>query len=190
MKLICGLDEVGRGALAGPMLMCASVYQENKSLKQKLGNLVFRDSKKMTKLQRNKIVDELKNNLVYFETLEISVDEINQKGIGLCNAEGFRKLIKKIKADEYIVDGNLKINLSKTNSVVKADNLFETVMASSIIAKVTRDILMHNLHQDFPNYDFLNNVGYGTKKHIEAIKKFGITKHHRIDFVKNIIATI
>jgi ribonuclease HII len=185
MSIICGLDEVGRGALAGPMVLCAVCLEENINLKEKLKNFKFRDSKKMTRLQREDIFSVLTSLVVSFELETISVSEINEKGVGVCNRLGFERLISKVRADKYVVDGNLKINNAK--SVVKADSFIDSVTAAGIIAKVIRDKMMYGLHNLFPEYDYLNNVGYGTKKHIEAIKKFGKTEHHRDLFLRKII---
>ena len=96
-------------------------------------------------------------------------------------------MIDRNGADKYYVDGNLKIERENTESVVKADTFIDSVTAASIIAKVTRDNIMFDLDKYFPNYDFKNNVGYGTNKHIQAIKKFGITNHHRTKFVESIV---
>lgn len=122
-KIICGLDEVGRGALAGPVVLCAVIVPENSNLKSKLENYVFRDSKKMSAKQRvetyNKLVE-----LVKFELNIIGVERINNFGIGEINKSGFVELINKNYADEYIVDGNLKFNdLENVKSIIKADGL-------------------------------------------------------------------
>lgn len=186
-KIVCGLDEVGRGSLAGPMVLCAvSIYQDS-DLKELLKDLVFRDSKKMTRNQRIQTYKFLKEVVCSFDIEVVDVQEINNKGIGVCNVEGFKKLIDRNRADKYYVDGNLKIERENTESVVKADTFIDSVTAASIIAKVTRDNIMFDLDKYFPNYDFKNNVGYGTNKHIQAIKKFGITNHHRTKFVESIV---
>lgn len=111
----------------------------------------------------------------------ISARQINNRGMGWANREIFKRLIKRISADKYIIDGNLKIR--KAKSVIKADRKIKCVMAASAVAKVERDKLMSQLHKDFPKYGWKSNKGYGTKHHIQAIRKYGATKCHRSMFV-------
>lgn len=169
---ICGLDEVGRGALAGPLVAAAAIFNSQ------IPNL--KDSKKLNARQRDllyKII--LENAEIKIEI--ISARLINNRGIGWANREVFKKLIKKIKADKYIVDGNLRIK--SAISMVKADTKIPEVMAASIIAKVTRDNLMKELHKKHPHYGWMTNVGYGTSYHIRTIREFGTVHYHRNVFV-------
>ncbi len=105
--------------------------------------------------------------------------------MGWANKEIFKRLIKILEADKYIVDGNLKIKVRNKNvkSVIDADASRKCVMAASVIAKVTRDKLMRQLHNEYPNYGWEKNMGYGTKIHIEAIRKYGAVKYHRDVYV-------
>ena len=187
-KIICGLDEVGRGALAGPLVLCGVTVEEAVDFKNLLKDFKFKDSKKMTLSQRETIYPELIKLVKNYEIEIIDANYINTNGIGVANTYGFRNLIKRIDSDEYIVDGNLKFNgLENVKSVIKADSFIDAVTTAGIIAKVTRDRIMHELHNTFPDYDFLNNVGYGTRKHIQAIKAKGKTIHHRDLFLRKII---
>lgn len=179
MNNLCGMDEVGRGALAGPLVLAGVILPDNFEVK----DVVIRDSKKMSILQRNKAKEYIEKHAIKIEVEVIDVDIINKKGIGWANIYGFLKLIEKINADKYIVDGNLKFENPKIESVIGGDNKYICISSASIIAKCFRDNLMRNLHPSFPEYGFLTNVGYGTKIHLEALKKYGITKHHRLDFV-------
>ena len=111
----------------------------------------------------------------------ISARQINNRGMGWANKQVFKNLIKRTLADKYIVDGNLKIR--KAVSMVKADTKVPEVMAASIVAKVTRDKLMKELHKKHPNYGWRTNMGYGTSYHIRAIKEFGLVHYHRRVFV-------
>lgn len=178
---ICGLDEVGRGSLAGPLVACAVIMP---NLKFEIRNL--KDSKKLSHKQRERIHKELLEMKVEYWLEKISVRQINSRGIGWANIEIFKRLIKSIKADEYIVDGSLKIKIRKklVKCVVRADNKYKCVMAASIIAKVTRDKIMESLHDKYPQFGWNKNMGYGTGEHISAIKKFGVVKYHRDVFVQ------
>lgn len=116
---------------------------------------------------------------------EISVRTINTRGIGWANKEIFRRLKKRISADAYIADGNLKI--AGIKSIVKADTKIPEVMAASIIAKVWRDRLMTHLHNEFPHYGWQANKGYGTVLHLLALRKHGPCRHHRKLFIRNVL---
>lgn len=171
--LICGMDEVGRGALAGPLVAAAAI------LNSQIPNL--KDSKKLSPEKRNKIYKKIIKSGAVVAVEIISARQINTKGMGWANKEVFRRLKNKIPADKYIADGNLKI--AGITSLVKADTKIPEVMAASIIAKVFRDRTMTVLHERFPRYGWQSNKGYGTKYHITAIREHGITKYHRKKFV-------
>ena len=178
---ICGLDEVGRGALAGPLVAAATIL----NIQYPISNL--NDSKKLSKKQRERLFQEIIDSGAEVAVEIISARQINNRGIGWANKEIFKRLIKRVNADRYIIDGNLRINVknqkSKIKSVVGADRTRKCVMAASIIAKVTRDELMRKLHEEHSNYGWDENVGYGTKKHIEAIRVHGEVRYHRSVFV-------
>lgn len=174
--IIAGLDEVGRGALAGP-LVAAGVILKSSIVK-------LADSKKLNQKQREKLSRLIIESEAIVCIEKISVNLINKRGIGWANKEIFKRIIKKMDADKYIIDGNLKFNNRKIKSIVKADNTRKCVMAASIVAKVFRDELMNRLHEDHPKYGWRMNKGYGTKFHIEALREHGINKHHRNLFVK------
>lgn len=179
-RQICGLDECGRGTLAGPLVASAVI------LKREIKGL--KDSKKLTALTRQKLYRKIARNSILIKTESISTLLVNRKGIGWANKEIFRKLILKTHADKYIVDGNLKFRVrgrsKKIKSIVKADNKISEVMAASIIAKVTRDKIMRELSKKYQKYGWQTNVGYGTKFHILAIRKYGLAAQHRKLFVK------
>lgn len=182
---ICGLDECGRGPLAGPIVAAAVVF--NSKLKGQNSKLKLKDSKLLSRRQQRQLYKKI---LQVAETVKIEVistRKINNRGIGWANKEIFRKLIKQIEAQEYIVDGNLKIKVrGKSNlirSVIKADNKYPEVMAASIVAKVTRDKLMRELAKEYPQFGWNSNVGYGTRYHLAALAESGPCKHHRSVFV-------
>ncbi len=191
---VCGMDEVGRGSLAGPLVAAAAVLKCGRS--RKFTDVVYKlkDSKKLTRRKREQICLTLLECGIEYRVEIISARQINNRGIGWANKEIFRRLIKKIPADKYIVDGNLRI-LAKSikgeiKSVVKADNTRKCVMAAAIIAKVFRDDLMRNLHGQYPRYGWSTNAGYGTQQHIEAIKEFGTVKYHRDVYVESVLKNI
>ncbi len=187
MIITGGLDECGRGSLAGPLV--AVIASINIPIDDFLSLIKtpLRDSKKLTELQRNKIYlikDELP--ITYFIE-SISVEDINEKGISWANTQIFINLFNKINCDQYFVDGNIKFNNSRVTSVIKGDNTYPEIMLASVIAKVFRDNLMSDLHNEFPQYQWDKNSGYGSKVHQEAIKEFGPCPHHRTLFIRNFL---
>jgi ribonuclease HII len=179
---ICGLDEAGRGSLAGPLVAAGSV------LSVKCSVLRLKDSKKLNKKQREKLYKEIVDSGAEIKTEIISARQINNRGIGWANKEIFRRLIKRIEADRYLIDGNFKLGnirykANRIKSIVGADRTRRCVMAASIVAKVTRDRLMQELHGKHPQYGWRMNAGYGTSYHIEAIREFGTVRYHRSVFV-------
>lgn len=171
------MDEVGRGALAGPLVGAATVL----SAKYKVLRSKLKDSKKLNSKQRNRLYKKILKKAEVVEVEIITARQINNRGMGWANKQVFKNLIKRIEADKYIIDGNLKIR--KAISIVKADQKIPEVMAASIVAKVTRDKLMKELHQKHPKYGWRTNVGYGTRYHVAAIREYGMVHYHRSVFV-------
>lgn len=169
--IICGLDEAGRGALAGP-LVAAAVIGAIPNIK---------DGKLLSAKQRNEAYKNLVNSGARIIIETISVEEINRFGIQEANMRIFYKLMARIAANKYIVDGNLKI--SGAESIIDADATIPEVILAGIVAKVERDKIMQGLHAEYPSYFWAENKGYGTKKHIEAIRSFGSCCYHRSVFV-------
>lgn len=183
MRLICGMDEAGRGPLAGPIVAVAVVAPEGYSIEAI-------DSKKLSAKKREVWVADHEGQLQFFVE-KIDVPEINLYGIGWANREVFQRLVKRIEADYYIVDGNLKLTglgekAAFTESRIRADETTPLVSAASILAKTIRDEMMRDLHEDYPHYHWVSNKGYGTKQHISALKTFGVSPHHRQDFVATV----
>lgn len=185
IKYIAGIDEVGRGPLAGPVVTAAVIMPYND---EDLIDGVF-DSKKVNKKNREKLFDLICKKAISFA---ISVQDVNViDNINILNAtiksmkDSYEHL--KIKPDLLLIDA-VKLNISKNEiSIIKGDATSYAIACASIIAKVYRDRLMQEYSKIYPEYNFENNIGYGTKKHIEAIKKFGVTPLHRLTFLKNII---
>ncbi len=183
VKYIAGIDEVGRGPLAGPVVTACVVMKYDKML-----DGVF-DSKKVSKKNRERLYDEILNNAYSVKIAlrdQNRIDEINiLNATKECMKECFVGL--DIKPDLLLVDA-VKLNICENEkAIVKGDATSYAIACASIVAKVYRDRLMDEYNKTYPNYDFSNNVGYGTKKHIEAILNYGITPIHRLSFLGKII---
>ncbi len=176
--LIVGVDEVGRGSIAGPVVAAAVILGKNE-----ISDL--KDSKLLSPKKRLSISKEIKKKCIEFSIAEISPKKIDKLNIRQASLLAMKKAVDRItsKNIEIIVDGIDQINTSyPCKAVVKADNIFQEVMAASIIAKVHRDEIMINLDKKFPKYLFKDNKGYPTKIHLHALKKFGSIREHRKTF--------
>ena len=188
MSLMCGLDEAGRGPLAGPLVAAAVIFPPDFVFAEVFPALKFGDSKKLTARQREAVIAFIHEFALAVQVEVIPVDEINALGIGWANRTAFERLIVALEAEHYIVDGNLRLNnlgrkARRVRSVVRADETEQSVSAASIIAKVTRDHLMLDLHQQFPVYGWARNMGYCTAEHLNALRDHGPIIHHRHQFV-------
>lgn len=186
--IIAGVDEVGRGPLAGPIVGAAVILNLNVVDSELI--LGINDSKKLSPKKREELSKIIKEKALSYEIAELDNREIDEKGIGWCNNEIFKiacsRLNKKpalVISDGYAVKG---LNI-RNNFVVKGDAKSASIACASIIAKVYRDELMHKYADKYPQYGFESNVGYGSTGHIEAIKKNGVCPIHRMSFLKNII---
>tara|TARA_B100001179_G_C18340189_1_gene296221 strand:- start:28 stop:588 length:561 start_codon:yes stop_codon:yes gene_type:complete len=178
-KIIAGVDEVGRGSLIGPVYAAAVIL--NKSMNTKL----LKDSKSISKNKREKLFSYIKKNCTC-SIGKASAKEIERLNILHASLLAMKRAIKKLKKKPNLVliDGNKLPNLKNYNLkyVIKGDQKISSISAASIIAKVTRDKFITKLSKKFKNYGWKTNYGYGTKEHLNALKKFGITKHHRKTF--------
>ena len=179
MKIIAGVDEVGRGSLIGPVYAAAVIL--NRTINKKL----LKDSKKLTKSKREILAKYIKKNSVW-AIGKASVKEIEKINILQASLLAMRRAIinLKKKPNLVLIDGNKlpKIKNYKLNSVIKGDQKIPSISAASIIAKVTRDKMITILGKKFKGYFWDKNYGYGTKQHLKAIKTLGITSHHRKTF--------
>ncbi len=179
MKIIAGVDEVGRGSLIGPVYAAAVIL--NKSIDKKL----LKDSKLLNKKKREFLSKYIKKNSIW-AIGKSSVKEIEKKNILNASLLAMKRAIKKLKKKPTLslIDGNKvpKIKNYKLRSIIKGDKKIPSISAASIIAKVTRDKMITNLEKDFKGYYWSKNYGYGTKQHLNAIKCLGITIHHRKTF--------
>ena len=184
----CGLDEVGRGALAGPLVAAAVILPEG--FHEQLGPLApfLRDSKTTPKRRREEVAALVRIHAVALAIAVAPVEVINQRGVGWANRDVFRALIAAIEADEYIVDGKIKPpaapnRTARVRCLVKADALAPAVSAASIVAKVYRDHLMAELAVSHPGFGWEHNAGYGSPDHLAALRSLGPGPHHRSLFV-------
>lgn len=186
--LICGLDEVGRGALAGPLVAAAVVLPSD--MHERLGRSArfLRDSKTVPRPRREELAALIRRHAVAWEVATIPVADINGHGIGWANGEAFRRLIEAIEADEYVVDGRVRPpapahRAARVRCLVDADTLVAAVAAASLVAKVYRDQLMCGLHAADPRFAWDRNAGYGTPAHLAALRMHGPAAEHRTVFV-------
>ena len=179
MKLTAGVDEVGRGSLIGPVYAAAVI------LKKSIDKKLLKDSKKLTKNNREVLSKYIKKNSIW-AIGKASVQEIEKINILYASLLAMKRAIKKLKKKPSLVliDGNNLPEIKDYNlkSVIKGDQKIPSISAASIIAKVTRDKMITNLGKKFKGYNWDKNYGYGTKQHLKAIKNLGITFHHRKTF--------
>ncbi len=179
MKKIAGVDEVGRGSLVGPVFAAAVILE--KSINKK----VLRDSKSLTKTNREILSKYIKENSTW-AIGKASVKEIEKMNILNASLLAMKRAIKKLKKKPSLtlIDGNKLPQLKNYNlkSIIKGDQKIPSISAASILAKVKRDWYITTLHEKFNKYHWNKNFGYGTKQHLKAIKKEGITIHHRKTF--------
>jgi ribonuclease HII len=182
-KYICGVDEVGRGPLAGPVT-CTAVIMPLDDLIQGVN-----DSKKVSKNKRIKLYDVIMEKAIAVNTVSYDCHQIDEMNILEATKACMRDAIMglSVKPDVVLVDA-LKLDIPyKTMGIIKGDALSYSIASASIVAKVTRDKFMFEMAEKYPEYDFDNNVGYGTAKHIAALKEFGPTPIHRRTFIKNFV---
>ncbi len=178
-KIIAGVDEVGRGSLIGPVYAAAVILKKNIKKKE------IKDSKKLTKIDREKLAKYIKKNSTW-AIGSASVKEIEKLNILNASLLAMKRAIKKLKVKPNLVliDGNkspeLRNYLIKT--IIKGDQKIKEISAASIIAKVSRDKLMYKMSESFKKYKWGLNAGYGTRDHINAIRKYGVTRFHRKTF--------
>lgn len=173
--MLCGIDEAGRGPIAGPLVVAGVVL-----LKEING---LNDSKVLSEKKREKLFDEIKDKSK-FHIVFSSAKTIDEKGLSYCLRTSIMEIMENLKehSNDFLMDGNTTYKISNLNCKIKADATVPEVSAASILAKVSRDRYMYEISSKYSNYDFDKHKGYGTKAHIEAIKKFGKSDEHRITF--------
>ena len=176
--ITAGVDEVGRGCLAGPVVSAAVILKQNVDLK------LLKDSKKISFNNRLKIAKHIKLNS-YYSVGIASVDEILDINILQAALLSMKRAIDKlpVKPELVLIDGNFAPRgVENYKTIINGDEKIKCISAASIIAKTYRDLLMIKLSKKFKNYAWERNFGYGTKAHIDGLQKFGITSHHRKGF--------
>ena len=183
-EFVCGVDEAGRGPLCGPVVAAAVILPKDAHIEG------VNDSKKLSEKKREKLFDDIMENAVAVGIGMSDVDVIEKINILGATKEAMKEAIfnLSIKPDYVLIDGNQDINIDiDRKTVVSGDARSQSIAAASIIAKVTRDRMLKQYDEMYPEYGFAKHKGYGTKAHIEVIKERGICPIHRKTFVKNFI---
>ena len=187
IKFIAGVDEVGRGPLVGPVVAACCVLPEEFNLEG------LTDSKKLSEKKRDFYFEEVKRQALGYGIGiidEKKIDEVNiYEATKLAMKEAINECMKNCKVEHVLIDAMpLELDVP-TTSIIKGDLKSITISAASVLAKVTRDRMLDELHEKYPMYDFKKNKGYPTKKHLEAIEEYGIIDEHRRSYgpVKNYI---
>ncbi len=182
-KYIAGMDEVGRGPLAGPVVTACVIMPYNKML-----DGVY-DSKKLTQKAREKLSQQIMETAIAVSVNQISQDIIDEINILNATKESMKASFNnlKVKPDLLLIDA-VKLNVCKQErAIIKGDETSYAIACASIVAKVYRDKLMQEFAETYPEYDFEHNMGYGTKKHTQAILAHGVTPIHRLSFLNKLL---
>ncbi len=172
---LCGVDEAGRGPLAGPLVLAGVILKEDiKGLN---------DSKVLSEKKREALFDTIKGKS-YYHIVFTSAKEIDEKGISTCIKNSILEIMEKLsdKCDTFLMDGNTSFGIERLEHKIKADASVAQVSAASVLAKVSRDRYMVKISSKYSLYNFEKHKGYGTKEHIEAIKQHGRSEEHRYTF--------
>ncbi|WP_457747622.1 ribonuclease HII [Sulfurimonas sp.] len=171
MGTLCGIDEAGRGPIAGDLVMAGCIL--NDEIKG------LNDSKKLTEKKREYLFKKIIDSNAIYHIVSFSACEIDEKGISACLKAGLEEIMTNIHAKEYLFDGNTTFGVKNLQTMVKADGKVAEVSAASILAKVTHDRDILHEAKKYPKWQFEKHKGYGTKLHIEMIKKYGYSPIHR-----------
>lgn len=180
-KIVCGVDEAGRGPLCGPVVAAACILPDGLYIEG------LNDSKKLTEKKREKLFDIIKENAIAYSIVEASVAEIDELNILEADLLAMRRAIDglSIKPDLALIDGNIARNFNiPAVPVIKGDALSMNVAAASVLAKVTRDRMCIELDREYPMYGIAKHKGYGTKQHMDALRTYGPSPIHRKQFIR------
>lgn len=180
--VVAGMDEVGRGPLAGNVVTACVVMPEDPVIPW------IDDSKKLSESRREKVFEEIMKHALYVGVGEISLEEIDRINILEATKNAMRKAASEVPADIFLVDAVTKLGLKgKEIPIIKGDATSYSIAAASIVAKVIRDRQMIELDKLYPEYGFARNKGYGTKEHIDALKRIGPCPVHRRSFITHFV---
>ncbi len=171
--MLCGIDEAGRGSLAGPLVVAGVI------LEGKVDGLD--DSKKLTEKRREQLFEEIVKKSAY-EIVFTDNHTIDEVGLSKAISDSIEKILEKLQPSIAIMDGNTNFGILGVQAMVKADEKVPEVSAASILAKVSRDRYMVEIDKTYPEYGFKQHKGYGTKNHVEQIRINGRSKLHRVSF--------
>lgn len=175
-QTVCGIDEVGRGPIAGPLVVCGLVLPINFSDKR------INDSKKLSAKKREEVFIDILDAALYIDVEVVNEKTVDSQNIYQATKLAMERISNRSKADFILVDA-MPINSNKASlSLIKGDSKSISIAAASIVAKVIRDEIMINFDSIYPQYDFKNNKGYPTKKHKKALEKYGYINIHRKSF--------
>ena len=184
-KNICGIDEAGRGPLAGPVVVAGVIMPQDSMIEG------VNDSKKVTEKRREKLYDLILEEAISYSVAIIGQDVIDEMNILNATKQGVTEVVDglDVKPDLILVDALEHINTRGIpyEPIIKGDAKCYNIAAASIIAKVTRDRIMREWDEIYPQYGFINHKGYGTAKHIAAIKQYGLCPIHRRSFTKKFV---
>ena len=182
-QLICGIDEAGRGPLAGPVFAAAVILPEG------LEDLGINDSKKLSEKKRDLLFEQIKEKAVAYSIASASEKEIDEINILNATFLAMKRAVERlsVKPEIALVDGNRKPGTGiEELTIVKGDAKSISIAAASILAKVSRDRYLTELDRQYPQYQFAKHKGYPTKLHYEMIKQYGVSPVHRLSFLKNL----
>jgi len=183
-SVYCGVDEAGRGPLAGPVYAAAVIMPKNFVIEK------INDSKKLTEKMRDKLYDEIIEAAESYAIASASVDEIEELNILNASQLAMRRAVDllKVKPQIALIDGNVARDFNiDTKCVIGGDAKCQSIAAASILAKVARDRYMYELDKQYPQYGFAKHKGYGTKAHYDAIREYGLCNQHRPSFLRKFL---
>lgn len=180
-KYVCGVDEAGRGPLCGPVVTAAVILPVDCEIEG------LNDSKKLTEKRREKLFDIICEKAISYSITYATVEQINQTNILVATLDAMHRAVESLSvhADHALIDGNIAKGFSiPATAVVHGDAISPSIAAASILAKVTRDRLCVDLDAEYPMYGIAKHKGYGTKEHMEALRKYGPAPIHRTKFIR------
>ncbi len=176
---ICGIDEAGRGPIAGPLVVAGCAFKtENKKYKMQNWFKELTDSKKLSEKKREELFETIKEHSIY-HIVFVDNKTIDKKGLSFAINFALKEIKDKIKAKKYLFDGNSSFGVNGIETLIKGDLKIKEISAASILAKVSRDRYMLEIDRIYPQYNLKKHKGYITKEHIELIKKYGYSEIHR-----------